>query len=313
MKVGFLTVALGNVPFEEKIKWAQKQGFSGVEVACWPRENTRDYASCDIDVGNMSAADADKIRRFLDDKNVEITSLAYYDNNLHSDLDIRKRINSHLYRCIDAAEALGVPYVGTFTGRNEKKSIRENFDEFEKVFLPVLEYAQKKKVGIIIENCQMEGWQKPGLPGTISYSPELWDEMFRRVPCPNFGLNFDPSHLLIMGIDYIPLISTYRKRIFHVHAKDAYVNKTKYQYYGCFNRQLDRELTNGYWECRIPGRGQVDFTGVISALNLIGYQGPLSIEHEDLLYEGTYEKVTKGLLQAKGFLDNILDMYPGRE
>ena len=112
---------------------------------------------------------------------------------------------------------------------------------------------------------------------------------------------------MIMGIDYIPLIFTYRNRIFHAHAKDAYVDKTKYQYYGTFNRQLDRELTNGYWEYRIPGRGQVDFESMIKALNLIGYQGPLSIEHEDLHYEGTDEKVSEGLLCAREYLERVIE------
>ena len=301
MNIGFLTVALGNIDFRQKLQWAGKHGFTGVEVACWPRVNTRDYASSDLDVENLTERDVDDISQLLQKNNLQITSLAYYDNNLHPNMETRDQINHHMYKCIDAAELLGVPYVGTFIGKNPERSIKENFDEMEKIFRPMVEYAEEKGIGIMIENCQMESWQVPGLPGTISYSPELWDEMFCRIPNQNFGLNFDPSHLLIMGIN------TYKERIFHVHAKDAYVDETKYQYYGCFNRQLDRKLTNGYWEYRIPGRGQVDFAAMIQALRQAGYNRILSIEHEDRLYEGDLEKVETGLLMAKEFLCRTLE------
>lgn len=306
MDIGFLTVALGNMEFSEKVKWAGKHGFSGLEVACWPKENTRDYSSTDIDVENFTYDEAAKIKILLKEYHLRITSLAYYDNNLHPDKQIREKNNMHVYRCIDVAELLGVPYVGTFIGRCPGKTVEQNFQMMEEIFLPMVEYAEKKKIGIIIENCQMENWQEPGLPGTISYSPELWDEMFRRIPNKNFGLNFDPSHLLIMGIDYLPLIQTYKDRIFHVHAKDAVVDRRKYQYYGCFNRQLGRELSNGYWEYRIPGRGQVDFEAMIQELRLSGYDGILSIEHEDRLYEGDFQKVEKGLLLGQSFLEQII-------
>ncbi|MDK2800388.1 MAG: hypothetical protein PWQ70_2007 [Clostridiales bacterium] len=58
---------------------------------------------------------------------------------------------------------------------------------------------------LMIENCPMPGWHKDGWAGTISYSPELWGEMFRRLPNENFGLNFDPSHLLWLQVEYLRL------------------------------------------------------------------------------------------------------------
>ena len=98
---------------------------------------------------------------------------------------------------------LGVPSVGTFIGRNIDKSIEDNFDEFEVVFSDLVTYAENKGIKVMIENCPMVGWQAPGQPGTISFTPELWREMFKRVPNKNFGLNYDPSHLIGMLIDYI--------------------------------------------------------------------------------------------------------------
>lgn len=305
MYLGFLTVCLGNMPLEEKAKWAAKNGFKSLEVACWPYENDRDYSSCDIDVANLDEREAERIKEYIGEYGLRISSLAYYDNNLHHDPQERAFINNHVKKCIDAAVMLGVPMVGTFVGRNINKSIKDNFDEFELVFKELVSYAEKKGIKLIIENCPMEGWQLPGQPGTISFTPELWREMFRRVPNKNFGLNYDPSHLRFQLIDYIAPIAEFKDRIFHVHAKDSEVFEDKLAEYGVFNKQLDGEGT-GYWQFRMPGMGQVDFQAFIKALKENGYDDVISIEHEDPMYEGSEKKVKEGLLIGKRHLENYI-------
>lgn len=305
MYLGFLTVCLGSMPLKDKAEWAAQNGFKALEVACWPKSNDRDYSSCDIDVANLTKEQADGIKAKMASLGLEISSLAYYDNNLHCDLSIRSAVNSHVKKCIDAAVLLGVPAVGTFAGRNINKSIRDNFDEFEQVFSDIVGYAEARGIKIIIENCPMEGWQLPGQPGTISFTPELWHEMFRRVPNSNFGLNFDPSHLRFQLIDYIAPIETFKDRIFHVHAKDAEVFDDKLAYYGVFNKQLAGG-GEGYWRFRMPGLGQVDFGKLIKELEKVGYNGAVSIEHEDPLYEGSEAKVKEGLMLGKKYLDRFI-------
>lgn len=305
MYLGFLTVCLGNKPLEEKAEWAAKNGFKALEVACWPYENDRDYSSCDIDVAKLTQKGAEEIKAYIKALDLTITSLAYYDNNLDHNLQKRAFINGHVKKCIDAAVLLGVPAVGTFVGRNIDKSIKDNFDEFEKVFGELVTYAENKGIKLIIENCPMEGWQVPGLPGTISFTPELWREMFKRVPNKNFGLNYDPSHLRFQLIDYITPVAEFKDRIFHVHAKDSEVFEDKLAAYGVFNKQLDGEGT-GYWQFRMPGLGQVDFPALVKALKNIGYDGVLSIEHEDPLYEGSEAKVKEGLVLGREYLEKCI-------
>jgi len=305
MYLGFLTVCLGDMPLRDKAEWAAKNGFKALEVACWPKVNARDYSSTDIDVAKLTQKDADEINAYMKELGLTISSLAFYDNNLHCDLEKRAFNNSHVKKCIDAAAILGVPAVGTFVGRNINKSIKDNFDEFEQVFSELASYAEKKGINLVIENCPMEGWQVEGLPGTISFTPELWREMFKRVPNKNFGLNFDPSHLLFQLIDYISPIAEFKDRIFHVHAKDAEVLKDKLAEYGVFNKQLAGE-GSGYWRYRMPGLGQVDFGKMVAELRKIGYEGVVSIEHEDPEYEGTEEKVKEGLLLGRKFLDKLI-------
>lgn len=305
MYLGFLTVCLGNIPLREKAEWAAKNGFKALEVACWPQDNDRDYSSCDIDVDKLTKAEAEEIKSYIKALGLTITSLAYYDNNLHRSPQKRAFVNNHVKKCVDAAVLLGVPSVGTFTGRNIDKSIKDNFTEFEKVFKDLVGYAENKGIKLIIENCPMEGWQLPGQPGTISFTPELWREMFKRVPNENFGLNYDPSHLRFQLIDYIAPIAEFKDRIFHVHAKDSEVFEDKLAAYGVFNKLLDGEGT-GYWQFRMPGMGQVDFPAFIKALKDNGYDGVMSIEHEDPLYEGSEAKVKEGLILGRKFLEKLI-------
>lgn len=306
MNLGFLTVCLGAIPLKEKAKWASENGFKSLELACWPQTNDRDYSSCDVDVEKLTQTEADVIKAYFKEYNLTISSLAYYDNNLNSDLEKRKAANNHVKKCIDAAVMLGTPAVGTFVGRNIDKSILENFEEFEQVFSELVAYAESKNILIMIENCPMEGWQKPGMPGTISFTPELWEEMFKRVSSKNFGLNFDPSHLLFQMIDYVPLIKTFKDRIFHVHGKDTEVFEDKFRYYGIFNKIIRDGHDGGYWRYRMPSLGQVDWKSLIAELNDIGYDGVISIEHEDPLFEGSEEKVKEGLVIAKYYLDGLV-------
>lgn len=306
MKLGFLTVCLGNMPLEEKVKWAAKNGFQTLEVACWPKLNDRDYSSSDIDVANLTEKEAERIKTLFKDNGLTISSLAYYDNNLHNDPKTRAFINNHFKKCVDAAVMLGTSMVGTFVGRNIDKSIEDNFDEFEEVFGGLVRYAEGKEIKVIIENCPMVGWQVQGLPGTISFTPELWKEMFKRVPNKNFGLNYDPSHLMFQLIDYYPLIKEFIDRIFHVHAKDAEVFEDKLKWYGITGSHIDKKDGQGYWRYRMPGLGQVNWDRFIKELKEAGYNDVISIEHEDPLYEGSEEKVKEGLILGREHLEKYI-------
>ena len=296
MYIGFLTGCLGAMPLKEKAKLAKEQGFKALEISCWPRENGRDYSGSDIDVANLTKDEAAKIKAYFKEYGLTISSLAYYDNNLDRDPAKRLATNNHFKKCVDAAVLLEVPAVGTFVGRNIDKTIEGNFEDFQQVFTELVGYAEEKGIKVIIENCPMSGWQVAGLPGTISYSPELWREMFKRVPNKNFGLNYDPSHLHAMMMDYLTPIKEFKDRIYHVHAKDTEVFLDKFKEYGIFNKQLNLSHEDfGYWRYRMPGLGQIAWEKLIKELKEVGYEGVISIEHEDPLYEGSEEKVKAGL------------------
>ena len=96
---------------------------------------------------------------------------------------------------------------------------------------------------------------------------------------PEFGFNFDPSHLQWQGVDPAVFIKTFPDRIYHVHMKDCAVTLNGRE--GILSSYLNFGAADRGWDFRSPGRGDVDFEEVIRALNRIGYQGPLSVEWED--------------------------------
>lgn len=308
MKLGFLTGIMGDLPLKEKIEWAHKIGFETLEVSCWPKSNTRDYSGSDIDVENLTEEKAKELKSILVKNKMEIATLAYYDNNLDQNLDLRIKYNNHLLSVIDAASLLGVKNVGTFIGRDFSLTIEENFDKMVKVFKPILEYAKTKDVRIIIENCSMPGWHKDGWAGTISYSPELWDEMFKRLPYDNFGLNFDPSHLIWLGIDYIQALKNFKNKIFTVHAKDTEIFEDKKDYYSILGKQLERKDSwdLGFWRHRMPGKGDINWKKFIETLKEIDYKDEIIIEHEDLEYQDSIEKVKEGLEIGYNYLRDLI-------
>jgi sugar phosphate isomerase/epimerase len=161
------------------------------------------------------------------------------------------------------------------------------------VFRPLVDRAGEVGVKLIIENCVMEGWHPDGYPGNLAYSPELWEWMFSI----GLYLNFDPSHLVWIGIDPVVAVKPYIDRIPHAQAKDVEILGDRRNRYGFFGRT--RERTNpwdvGWWRYRVPGLGTVDWVRLVDALYEGGFDGVLSVEHEDPVWGGTEALVEAGL------------------
>jgi sugar phosphate isomerase/epimerase len=307
MDLGFLTACLPRVPLDKLIPWAAKQGFQTLELAAWPVKSTRDYQARQIDADRFTKDDAKRVQDLFARHGMRISAMAYYDNNLDPDVRKRKYYHDHLKRVIRTASLLDVDLVGTFVGARPDMLPSENMKEIGKVMRGVVKYAEDRGVRIMIENCPMDGWQRFGLPGNFAYSPELWDAMFEEVPSKNFGLNFDPSHLYWLGIDYIRAAKEYAGKIFHAHAKDAeFVADGQYRY-GIFGKQIEpTPWKSGWWRYRMPGLGCIDWKSFIATLRKSGYNNVLSIEHEDPIWEGSEEKVKKGLQLGVKYLSQYM-------
>ncbi len=293
MKLGFLTACLPKWSLAQIAAYAAERGYEALEIAAWPALGDRPFTATHLDVANFDERSADTARALLEERKLSASSLAFYDNNLHADPTTRREINEHVLACVDAAALLGVPTVGTFVGRDPSRSVGDNLRDAEKVFAPLVERAGEKGVKLIIENCVMEGWHPDGYPGNLAYSPELWEWMFSI----GLYLNYDPSHLLWMGIDPVRAVRPYVDRVAHAQAKDIELFPEKRNRYGWPGKAVVRDdpWDVGWWRYRVPGLGEVDWVRVVDALYEGGFDGVLSVEHEDPVWGGEEDRIITGL------------------
>lgn len=299
MKLGFFTAALPGNSLEQAAKWGAETGFQAIEIACWPLEKaTRRYAGVThIDAEELNKAKAKDIRRMLDGYGLEISALGYYPNPLHPDPQHRQVVIAHLKKVIEAAALLEVPVVGTFVGKDKDKPLPANLDEYAKVWPPIVEFAKDQGVKIGIENCPMlfsyDEW--PG-GNNLASTPTIWRKMWEIIPNDNFGLNLDPSHLILQMIDCERVVREFASRIFHVHAKDLHIDRE-----GLYNNGV---LSQGMgWQVpRLPGLGDMDWPKFFAALTAAHYDHVVSIEHEDRVYEGSEELVKRGFYLSRDVL-----------
>jgi sugar phosphate isomerase/epimerase len=97
---------------------------------------------------------------------------------------------------------------------------------------------------------------------------------------PEFGFNFDPSHLVWQGVDPVQFLHHFKDRIYHVHMKDVKMRGDGRA--GLLGSHLAFGDRRRAWDFRSLGHGSVNFEEIIRALNDIGYKGPLSVEWEDM-------------------------------
>ena len=126
----------------------------------------------------------------------------------------------------------------------------------------------------------------------------MWRLLFEVMSSARVGLNFDPSHLVWQGIDYVGALDEFSGRIKIVQAKDTEIQK-----------EIQRDegmLSLRWWRHRIPGEGMIDWSAFLNRLRQVGYDSVVSIEHEDPLYADCEERVLEGLSRTRAHLDPLL-------
>ena len=305
MKFGLLTAILDGWSFEEAVDVAAEMGFKCLEVACWPAGKAeRRYAGVShIDAERVLADDeyAAYVKKYVQDRDMTISSLAFYPNTMDPDLDKRAAAIAHLQALIKASAKLGVGLVTTFIGRDQHKTLEENIELFKEIWPPIIALAEAEGVKIGIENCPMlfgpDQW-----PGgqNLMCTPAIYRKLFEIIPSPNFGLNFDPSHYVWQGLDYLKTVYEFKDRLFHIHFKDIKLYPERLAECGVLAYPLD------YMSPKIPGLGDVDWSAFISALNDVRYDGCAVIEVEDKAFEGSREDILNSIRLSKRYLDNFI-------
>ena len=301
MQLGFVSAILEDLDLEEVVAVAAQERFDCVELLCWPKGKAeRRYAGVThVDVTTFGEGEARRVRDVMGE--IHISALGYYPNPLTADPDEAGVFAKHIKKVIRAATLLQVDVVNTFVGRDPRRSVDDSWPRFRDVWVPLVAFAEDAGVRIAIENCPMlftsDEW-----PGgkNLAYSPAIWRRMFEEIPSNHFGLNFDPSHLVWMQMDYLKPLREFSGRLFHVHAKDARIDRERLDDVGILATPLE------YHTPKLPGLGDVDWGRFFSVLTDVGYDGPVCVEVEDRAYESSLAARRLSLRQSRSYLRSYI-------
>jgi sugar phosphate isomerase/epimerase len=148
----------------------------------------------------------------------------------------------------------------------------------------------------------IEGW--PG-NGALCCTPEGYRAVITQVPSKSIGINFDPSHLIRMGIDHVRFLEEFATSVYHVHGKDTeIIPEGQYE----FGTEQPATFAKGRgfghyaWRYTIPGHGITRWIKVFEILKASGYAGAVSIELEDEYFNTDEAGEKQGILAGANFL-----------
>lgn len=304
MKVGVFNVVLGHMAFEDACAYLEKHGVEAIEIGCggYPGKAHCDAAALLADDGKRQEF-AETIKRH----GLTISGLSSHGNMVHPVPEIARAFDEDLTNAVLLAEKLGVSVVNTFSGcpggSKEDKSPNwittpwpDDFSEslsyqWEEVLIPYW----KKKAAFAREHGVKFALEMH--PGFSVYNTRSLLQL-RAAVGEEIGANLDPSHLLWQAMDPCAVIRTLGKEgaIYHFHAKDTKIDTYNTAVNGVLDTTHYSDEINRSWIFRSVGYGQgLDFwKHVVSELRMAGYDGALSIEHEDSLMSGN-EGLTKAI------------------
>ena len=230
-------------------------------------------AGSTLDAQQVTDEQVTAVKRVLQQHGMQVSAFQITVNHIDPDAAKRERTNAYFASAIDLAGKLGVPYIGTASGKNAAKSFPEQVDEVVRIYNEKYFAAcQRNKVRIL-----WEPW--PDGPN-IATSPVGYEALFRKFDnSPYVGLQYDPSHLVRQFMDPIQTARDFADKIYDVHLTDTEVLWPVLRA-GGINPVNKAE----WWRYRIPGMGSIVWRDFFSVLQDVGYQGAMSIEQEDPLY-----------------------------
>jgi len=319
--VTLFTGQWADMPIETLAAKAQQWGYDGLELACWGDHfevdralNEDGYTQSHLGILEKHGLSCHAISNHLvgqavsdpiDHRHQSILPERIWGDG--DPIGVQQRAAQEMIDTATAAANMGVRVVNGFTGSpiwhklyffppTSQEEISDGYQRFAAQWKPILDAFADQGVRFALEVH----------PTEIAYDLVTFERALDALDAHRaFGINFDPSHLFWQGLDPVKLIDRFPDRIFHVHMKDASTALDG------TNSILGGHLAFGDhrrgWDFRSLGRGEVDFEGIIRALNRIGYDAPLSVEWEDSAMDREH-----GASEALGFVRN-LDFPPSSQ
>ena len=310
MKVGVLTVLFGGMPFEKMLDHVAQAGCEAVEIGTGAYPGT---AHCDPAELLKDSAAQKKFLKAIEKRGLILSALSCHGNCLHPQGKVSRPHQQAWRNTVQLAEALGVERVITFSGcpgdSDEAKypnwvtcAWPPDFSEivkwqWEEKLVPywTKEVAFAEKHGVKMIGLEMH-------PGFCVYNPDTLLKL-RCAVGDAIGANFDPSHLFWQGMDPIVSLRALKGCVWHVHAKDCKIDGPNTAKNGVLDTKHYGDEIHRSWIFRTVGYGHGEefWRDFVSTLRLIGYDGVLSIEHEDSLMG-----LNEGFQKAVAFLKGIV-------
>lgn len=309
MKLGVFTPVVQMMSLKEALEYLSSLGVQTVELGAggYPGKSHLDP---DKLLGNKDKID--EIKQLLKDNNIEISALSCHGNPLHPNREIAEGFHSDFVKTLQLANELEVDTVIGFSGcpgdSDNAKYPNWVTCPWPDDFLKVLEYQWEKLIAYwkdTAETAKKYGVKNIAFemhPGFCVYNPETLLKL-RSAVGDIIGANFDPSHLIWQGIDPCEAIRALGRAIYHFHAKDTRVDRRNTAVNGVLDTKGYGDILNRSWVFRTVGYGNDTkyWKDMISMLRTVGYDGAVSIEHEDGLMSAK-----EGLEKAVEFLKSVL-------
>ncbi len=313
MKLGMIVNCFRDKTWEETTEIVKNLGLKAVEP------NVGGYFGKDHCNPELLLSDKEALKRFIDaykSRDLEISGLSVHSNPLHPDTRIADSHKNDIINAIKLAEKLGVNVVIGFAGcpgAGEGAKYPNwitcpwpsYFEEgikwqWEKKIVPVWKEIAK----VLVDKSVVFAFEM--VHGDVIYNLETLF-MLRNAVGEEICCNFDPSHLFFQGIDPLACIKVLGKTIVHVHAKDAKIAEDNVRINGVIDWKTYGDVLKRAWVYRTCGYGhdKLWWNDFVSHLRFVGYDGVISIEHED-----TLTTIDEGLNKAIAFLSDVL-FYQG--
>ena len=310
MKLGVLTVPLQDVSAQKAFEYLHSLGVETVELGTGGYTN---HNHCNPDVLLNDESKIDELKESLKKNNLEICALSCHGNPVHPNKELAQSYHNVFVDTCKLAQKLGVKTVVTFSGcpGDCAESKRPNWVtcswptdyseildyQWDEVLIPYWKSTVK-----IAQNYGVEKIALEMHPGFCVYNPATLLRL-RKAVGDIIGANFDPSHLIWQGMDPVAAIRELKGAIYHFHAKDTKVDVYNKARNGVLDTSKYNNIIDRSWTFRTVGYGTdtAMWKDMMSMLRMIGYDGSVSIEHEDGLMS-----TQQGLEKAVAFLQDVM-------
>ncbi len=318
MKLSVVSGALGGMSLDESLAYLSSIGVKQFELGVGGYPGTK---HADAKILSKDEGERKKLLDTFKKYDMEISALSVHGNSIHPNKKIAASFEEDFRAACVLAGQIGVETIVTFSGcpGSDPKAEQPSWVTcaWPNEYLTVLDY-QWNEVLIpywreAVKFAAANGVKKIALemhPGFMVYNPETCLRL-REAVGDIIGANLDPSHLIWQGMDIVEVINYLGDAIYYFHAKDTLLNLHNVRKNGVLDTKRYSDLKNRSWVFRTMGYGNDGATWkkIISQLLVVGYDGSISIEHEDSLMSPK-----EGLEKAVSFLkDKIVYEKPGAE